>query len=118
VRAQKPESIIPLAREMQNQQNILGADNAANMERSQAACAIDFAKDYLENFTVDANNKWNKVRDQLFVPMALLLLLPGAVLAQVKAVVAQGFPIFKEGEINPFDGLVRSVVAIFLIPAS
>src|SRR5262249_17331020 len=75
-------------------------------------------KDYLDNFTVDPNNQWNKIRDQIFVPMAILLLLPGAILAQMKAVISQGFPIFREKEINPFDGLVRAIVAIFLIPGT
>ncbi|HEY9868951.1 MAG TPA: hypothetical protein V6D08_07275 [Candidatus Obscuribacterales bacterium] len=115
-RAQMPESVMPLAKEMQNQQNQVNADNAANMERNQAGCAIDYVRTYLENFTSNAGNKWNRLRNELFIPMAILLLLPGAVLAQGKAIVAQGFPIF--GQVNPFDGIIRAIVAIFLIPAT
>ncbi len=113
---QSPQAAIPKAREEQNQQTQQGADNCAAMERSQAGCAIDFVASYLHNFTVDGGNKWNTVRNQLFVPMALLLLLPGAVLAQVKSIVSQGLPVL--GEISPFDGLFRAIVAIFLIPGT
>ncbi len=115
-RAQMPESILPLAKEMQNQQNQCNADNSANMERNQAGCAIDYVRTYLENFTSDGGNKWNRLRNELFIPIAILLLLPGAVLAQAKAIVAQGFSIF--GPVNPFEGIIRAVVAIFLIPAT
>lgn len=113
---QSPQATMPRAREEQNQQIQLSADNTAAMERQQAGCAIDFVASYLYNFTVEEGNKWNKVRNQLFLPMALLLLLPGAVLAQVKSIASQGMPVL--GEISPFDGIIRSIIAIFLIPAT
>lgn len=113
---QSPQATMPRAREEQNQQIQQSADNTAAMERQQAGCAIDFVASYLYNFTVEDGNKWNKVRNQLFLPMALLLLLPGAILAQVKSIASQGFAVL--GEINPFDGLMRSVIAIFLIPGT
>ncbi len=53
----------------------------------------------------------------VFVPMALLFLLPGAVITQVKNFVAHGFSVNPEGS-SPFEGILRSVVAIFLIPAT
>jgi hypothetical protein len=115
-RAEMPESIMPLAKEMQNQQNQVNADNFAAMARNQSAAAIDFIDNGLENFTVDATNKWNLLRDHLFIPMAILLLLPGAVLAQVKSIVSQGIGVL--GDTNPFDGILRSIVAIFLIPGT
>ncbi|HEY9773018.1 MAG TPA: hypothetical protein V6C81_04350 [Planktothrix sp.] len=92
------------------------ANSMANLERNQAVGAIGFVQTFLENFTADSGNVWNKIRDQLFVPMAVLLLLPGAVLTQVRAIVAQGSPVF--GEVNPFEGIFRAIVAIFLIPAT
>lgn len=113
---QNPQENLSRAREEQNQQTQQAADNCAAMERQQAGCAIDFVASYLSNFTVDNGNKWNKVRNQLFLPMALLLLLPGAVLAQVKSIVSQGFPVL--GEISPWEGIIRSIVAIFLIPGT
>jgi hypothetical protein len=89
-------------------------DAAADTARGQAASAISFCSSYLENFTTQP--QWNLVRDQIFVPMAILLLLPGAVLAQARAIVAAGSPVL--GEVNPFEGILRSIVAIFLIPAT
>jgi hypothetical protein len=100
----------------QNAEKGQSADNLAGMEREQAATAIDFVRTYLENFTANPGNKWNRLRDTLFVPMALLLLLPGAVLAQVKSIIAQGVPVL--GEVNPWEGILRAIVAIFLIPAT
>lgn len=113
---QSPQASMPRAREEQNQQVQQQADNCAAMERAQSGCALDFCSSYLKNFTVDDNNKWNKIRNQLFVPMAILLLLPGAVLAQTKATVSQGFAVL--GDISPFDGIYRSLVGIFLIPGT
>nr|MDZ4836177.1 hypothetical protein [Candidatus Melainabacteria bacterium] len=53
---------------------------------------------------------------EVFVPMAILFLLPGAVVTQVKSTVRAGFNI--EGTPNPFEGILRSIVAVFLIPAT
>lgn len=104
------------AKSNQNAEKNQGADNLAAMERFHAAAAIEFCKSYLRNFTVEGGNKWNKVRNQLFVPMAFLLLLPGAVLCQVKSIASQGFAVL--GEISPFEGIFRAIVATFLIPAT
>lgn len=92
------------------------ANSMANLARNQATSAIQFSQKFLENFTVQEGNEWNRMRNELFVPMAVLLLLPGAVLAQVRAIIAQGSPIL--GEVNPFDGILRSILAIFFIPAT
>ena len=92
------------------------ANSAANLGRNQSQGAIEFAQNFLPNFTVDPSNVWNRIRNELFIPMAVLLLLPGAVLSQVRAIVAQGTTVL--GDVNPFDGILRSIVAIFLIPAT
>lgn len=84
--------------------------------RDQAASAIDFCSKYLFNFTTDGANLWNKVRNELFVPIGLLLLLPGAILSQVRAIAAAGNPVL--GDVNPFEGILRSFIAIFLIPGT
>ncbi len=90
-----------------------------DIAKSQSASAISYCAGFLKNFTVDEGNKWNKIRNGLFVPIAILLLLPGAILTQVKAMAAIGNPILSEkSEMNPFEGILRSVVAIFLIPAT
>ncbi len=96
------------------------AQNAGNscgeVEHNQSSSAIDFCGKYLENFTVQGGNKWNQIRDHIFVPIGILLLLPGAVLTQVKAIVAAGTPVVQP--MNPFEGILRSIVAVFLIPCT
>lgn len=93
------------------------SNSFANIIRQQSASAIDYVSCTIVNFTTEKGNKWNKIRDQLFMPMAILLLLPGAMLAQVKVIVASGMPI-GGADSSPFEGIVRSIVAIFLIPAT
>jgi hypothetical protein len=54
----------------------------------------------------------------VFVPLAILFLLPGAVITQVKALVTAGFNLRADDASSPFEGILRSVVAIFLIPCT
>lgn len=92
------------------------ANALADLEKQQAASAIDFCSSFLINFSTDGGNKWNRLRDGIFVPMAILLLLPGAMLTQVKSIMAAGNPVL--GESNPFEGIQRAIIAIFLIPGT
>jgi hypothetical protein len=116
---QSPEMAQARAQEEQNQANQVSADTNASMERSNAGSAIDYVASYLYNFTTEGDNEWNTVRNQLFLPMALLILLPGAVLAQVKAIVSAGTPVVGMMDVaSPIEGILRSVCAIFLIPAT
>ena len=112
----QPNTWLQAAKEVQNTQTQQNADTSGDMAKNQAGSALDFCRTSLENFTVNAGNKWNKLRNELFLPMAVLLLLPGAVATQAKATVAQGFPIF--GEVSPIEGIYRSIVSIFLIPGT
>lgn len=55
----------------------------------------------------------------MFIPLALLLLLPGVVFTQIKAMIR--FSVLAsadEDTSSPFTGILRAVVAIFLIPAT
>lgn len=54
----------------------------------------------------------------VFVPMAILLLLPGAILTQTKGLISRTFFGGDEDSINPFTGIMRSLIAIFLIPST
>ncbi len=55
----------------------------------------------------------------LSVPLAVLLLLPGAVLTNVKSMVQAGFSLAPdEDTVSPFPGILRATVAVFLIPAT
>jgi hypothetical protein len=56
---------------------------------------------------------------QVYVPMAILLLLPGAILTQVKSVVSAGMIGSRDEDTqSPFTGIMRAMIAIFLIPAT
>jgi hypothetical protein len=54
----------------------------------------------------------------VFVPMALLFLLPGAVITQMRSQIAQGFGLRGEESSSPFEGILRAMIALFLIPAT
>lgn len=56
----------------------------------------------------------------IYLPIALLLLLPGAVATQMKGLIAGGILQNSNDEdaVSPFAGILRSMIAIFLIPAS
>ncbi len=111
-----PDKQMHSAKANLDSQGIEVANAMADLEKQQASSAIDFCSSFLANFTTDGANKWNKLRDNIFVPMAILLLLPGAVLTQVKAIVSAGSPVL--GDSNPFEGIQRSIIAIFLIPGT
>lgn len=111
-----PDKQMHAAKSNLDSQAMETANAMADLEKQQAASAIDFCSSFLTNFTTDGSNKWNRLRDTIFMPMAILLLLPGAVLTQVKSIVAAGSPVI--GESNPFEGIQRSIIAIFLIPGT
>lgn len=55
----------------------------------------------------------------VFIPMAILFLLPGAVATQAMAMVKYGVNRTNdEDTVNPFTGILRGTVALFLIPAT
>jgi len=56
---------------------------------------------------------------QCYLPMAWLLLLPGAILTQVKGYVTFGILGSQdEDSASPFTGIIRAMMAAFLIPAT
>ncbi len=111
-----PEKVMWMSTAMAGTMANSAGNSAANMGVNQCVNAIDYVRQPLGNFTAEAGNVWQRIRYELFIPMAVLLLLPGAALAQVRAIVAQGSGIL--GDVSPFEGLMRSVIAIFLIPGS
>jgi len=55
----------------------------------------------------------------VYLPIALLLLLPGAIATQVMCVVHKGFNHEGSEDVSsPFTGIMRAMVAVFLIPAT
>jgi hypothetical protein len=54
----------------------------------------------------------------IFIPVALLLLLPGALMTQMKGLIGFSFLGGDDDARTPFDGVIRAVIAVFLIPAT
>ncbi len=54
----------------------------------------------------------------VFTPIAILLLLPGAVITQFKGPLMASLMGQDEDGSSPFEGILRSIIAIFLIPAT
>lgn len=112
----KPNNTAPAAKASgQAQANQMGS-SAADIATDQGCAAIDYASRFLRNFTTEGGNRWNRFRDGVFVPIGILLLLPGAVMTQVRAIMAQGNPVI--GQVSPIEGISRSMIAVFLIPGS
>ncbi|MBX9950780.1 MAG: hypothetical protein K2Y39_16540 [Candidatus Obscuribacterales bacterium] len=112
----EPQTTAPAAQAAgQAQANAVG-NAAGDVARDQAIAAIDYASRFLKNFTSEKGNKWNSLRDNIFVPIALLLILPGAVLTQVKCIIAAGSPVVQQS--SPFEGIQRAIIAVFLIPGT
>jgi hypothetical protein len=52
----------------------------------------------------------------VFIPMAILFLLPGAVLTQIKGQISSS--LLGQQSPSPFEGILRAMIAVFLIPAT
>ncbi|MBZ0185192.1 MAG: hypothetical protein K8F91_02995 [Candidatus Obscuribacterales bacterium] len=60
-----------------------------------------------------------RMYESVYIPMAVLLLLPGAVLTQMKGYVSFGIlGSSDEDSASPFAGILRGMIAVFLIPAT
>jgi len=60
-----------------------------------------------------------RMYEAVYIPMAVLLLLPGAVLTQMKGYVSYGIlGGSDEDSVSPFTGILRGMIAVFLIPAT
>lgn len=116
IKTHQPKNATAGAKAKTQAQQAQAGNNAGDIARDQAVQAIDYASRYMKNFTTDGGNRWNRALYTCFMPMALLLLLPGAVLTQVRAIIAQGNPVV--GRASPLEGIQRAIIGIFLIPAT
>lgn len=91
--------------------------NVAN-ENAWVPCNSD------DPFKSYANAAWmvGQMYKQVYIPMAILLMLPGAILTQTASSVRGVFipdPTGLDQELySPWTGIMRSMIAIFLIPAT
>lgn len=116
-KSKKPSNAVPQAQATQQAQSNQAGNNAGDIAREQAIQAIDYCQRVMKNFTTEGGNRWNRLRDGFFVPMALLLILPGAVLTQVRAIIAQGNPLMA-GQASPLEGIQRAIIGVFLVPST
>ncbi|HEY9718904.1 MAG TPA: hypothetical protein V6C69_15635 [Trichormus sp.] len=120
--ARFPVFVASKAQAEQSAQMTSAGNALGEVAKDQATSAIDYCSKYMVNFTVDPSNPWNQLRNQLFVPIGILLFLPGAILSQMRAVVAAGSPVIGEladgTQVCCIDGILRALKGIFLIPAT
>jgi len=55
---------------------------------------------------------------RVYLPMALLLLLPGVVILNMKVLLTQFAGNDEDSQAGPFSGILRGTIALFLIPAT
>jgi hypothetical protein len=94
----------------------LGLINVAN-ENAASPCASEQVTKSLSNCIWMVQQMYKNC----YIYMAVLLLLPGAVMTQMKSLVSFGLldqPEDGEAGPSPFIGIFRSIIAIFLIPAT
>lgn len=87
--------------------------NVGNEDAGSPCASNQISKTY-------ANAVWmvQRMYKQCFLPMAILFLLPGALITNIKTFI--GFGILHnsndEDSVSPWTGILRSIIAIFLIP--
>lgn len=132
-----PQGWANVAKAMQEFQNAQNSDNQANACKQNCNSAFNNMLTPLTNvanedaaaqtsssaaYKTEANAIWmvQQLYKHCYLPMALLFLLPGAIITQTKSLVSFGFAGTDQDEdkASPFAGLLRSIIAIFLIPAT
>lgn len=87
--------------------------NVANEDAGSPCSSNQISKTY-------SNAVWMvmKMYKACFLPMAILFLLPGALITNIKTFISFGFLLNSNDEdaVNPWTGILRSIIAIFLIP--
>lgn len=88
--------------------------NVANEKAASPSSAKAVSKTY-------NNVIWmvQQMYQKCYIPMALLLVLPGALLTNMKGLVGFQFLHLRDEDTQgPFTGILRSVIAVFLIPTT
>jgi hypothetical protein len=88
--------------------------NVANEGAGSACSSRQASKTY-----ANAVYMVQKMYKECYIPMAILFLLPGAIITNTKTLVSFGILGGKDDDVvSPFTGIMRSIIAIFLIPAT
>jgi hypothetical protein len=112
------------------------ANNSAECAEGNCGAAWSTMTNYLINVAnesaaepTDSRNPFKKYSQAVwmvqqmykkcYIPMAILFLLPGAVITQCKSLVGFGIMHSRDEDASsPFSGIFRATIAIFLIPAT
>ncbi len=131
-----PRGWAKVAKGVLQSQNAQNSDNQANCAQQNTENAFTQMKVPLINvanedaavpcsssqaFKEESNVIWmvQQMYKKCYIPMAVLFLLPGAVLTQVKSLIAFGILNIQDDDTaSPFMGIFRAIMAIFLIPAT
>ena len=131
-----PSGMAAAAKGAQQAQNSQNSDNQGNSAQQNCDNAFTCMKLPLINvanenaaspcsssapFKDESNVIWmvQQMYHKCYVPMAILFLLPGAVITQVKSLVSFGILNNQDEDTkSPFMGIFRAIMAIFLIPAT
>jgi hypothetical protein len=131
-----PQGWSHVAKGVQEAQNAQNADNQGNSCKQNCQSSFDSMKLPLINvaneeaatpcssdqaFKDDSNVIWmvQQMYKKCYVPMAVLFLLPGAILTQTKSLVSFSILGSQDDDTqSPFMGIIRAIIAIFLIPAT
>ncbi len=88
--------------------------NVANENASSPTTSHAVSKTY-------SNAIWmvQQMFHKCYIPMAILLVLPGALLTNMKSLIGYQFLHLRDEDTQgPFTGITRSMIAVFLIPAT
>lgn len=131
-----PAAAAGVAKGAHQAQNAQNSDNQGNAAQANCAAAFDCMILPLINvanenagsrcsahaaFKTESDVVWmvQQMYKQCYIPMALLLLLPGAIITQTKCLVSFGIlGAQDEDTTSPFIGIFRALVAVFLIPTT
>jgi hypothetical protein len=98
--------------------NCDGSGTLINVANEGTVTGLAFRGGGSDRAIAEAIYMVQRMYKQVFIPMAVLFLLPGAVMSQAVGVVRRGFAIGGQEAQHPFDGILRSIVAVFLIPGT
>jgi hypothetical protein len=131
-----PERRIYQAQAEQAAKQADASNNAAECAEGSGDTAFENITEYLLNvaneeagtpttsrapFKVQSQAVWmvQQMYKQCYIPMAILFLLPGAVITQAKSLVSYNMLGTRDDDTTtPFAGIMRATIAVFLIPAT
>jgi hypothetical protein len=135
-RRTQPGANMNKAKANQAIKSAMDASNLGETAKQQLADSLDSMRQCLINVACEEagrptssnavsktynNAVWmiQKMCRECYVPIAILLVLPGAVLTNMKSFVGFQFTYLRDDDSHsPFTGIFRSLIAIFLIPAT